>query len=185
VTTTKLEELIKERFAAAGLAESLDEEQEQYLEFPDGFFAELVLKDASELARAKRVVRAAREELEKQGIELNAIVRPRWEYRGVASIVQGANPLVFRATLQSGKRSQQVTVNVTRPAYELIRKRVMDRVGGTEDDVISEALRVVSSFLHAELSRGGEAYWDPLEDPERELNEEALMYVYGERAGKK
>ena len=84
MTSFELGNLIKDRLAAAGLAQYLDEAKEQYLEFPDGFFAEVVLKDGAKLSEAQRIVKSIEEELRKQGVELDAIVR-----RKIASIKRG------------------------------------------------------------------------------------------------
>ena len=78
MTSFELGNLIKDRLASIGLSQYLDDAREQYLEFPDGFFAEVVLKDGSKLFEAQRLVNSIEEELRKRGVELNAIVRATW-----------------------------------------------------------------------------------------------------------
>jgi hypothetical protein len=63
---------------AAGLAAYLNEQQSQFLEFPDGLFAELVLNDGSKLVEVERIAREVREALRKQGVEVEMVVRSLW-----------------------------------------------------------------------------------------------------------
>ncbi|MGO9269863.1 MAG: hypothetical protein ACLQOO_06365 [Terriglobia bacterium] len=65
MTSIDLEKLIKGRLGDAGLGQSLDEGKEQCSEFPDGFFAEVVLKDGSRRTEAQRIVKSLKEELGK------------------------------------------------------------------------------------------------------------------------
>ncbi len=171
-----LENLIKERLNAAGLGRFLDHEREQYLEFPDGFFAEIVLEDAAKIPDAERVIRSVKEELESQGIELHAIVRAIW---GLAAVtIVPVHPPRFVVTLRSGTREQKVTVNVTGAAFEEIRSAA--RNGGLREygaDESSILVGIVSEFVRLELSYGGESYWPVLERPQLELNEWALQYL--------
>ena len=79
MTSLELGNLIRNRLIAAGFGQYLDEAREQYLEFPDGFFAEVVLTDGSTLSEAQRVVKSVEEELRKLGVDLHAIVRATWD----------------------------------------------------------------------------------------------------------
>lgn len=182
MTSYELGSLIKDRLNAAGLTQYLDETKEQYLEFPDGFFAEVVLKEGSKLSEAQRVVKSIEEELRKQGIELDAIVRAVWEVvvvRNVGPAPQGSNGFHrFAATLRSGKRECEVTVDVTLPAVAGVRNAF--RQGGLREygpDEDSALVGIVTAFLRYELSLGGESYWDPILHPVRELNDWALSYL--------
>lgn len=182
MTSIELEKLIKDRLGVAGLAQYLDEGKEQYLEFPDGFFVEIVLKDGSRLPEAQRIVKGIAEELRKQGVELHAIVRAIWEVVGVQSA--GMAPPGsggfhrFIATLQSGGRECTVTVEVTGLALAEIlnafRAGSLRECGSDEQTALSG---IVREFARLELSHGGESYWDPTLDHELILNENALSYL--------
>lgn len=183
MTTRNLEKLIKQELSIEGLAQYLDDSQEQYLEFPDGFFAEIVLSDGSKLSDVKSVVKAIQERLQKQGIELDVIVRAIWKvvdvkHSGTATeAVSGIKDVArFAATLQSGGRKCTVIVDVTRYAYEQIRKQLPEeKLIGTDEKSVMAG--IVINFLRFELSLGGESFWDPLLYPERELNAGALEYL--------
>lgn len=188
MTSFEVGELIKDRLSAADLARYLDDAREQYLEFPDGFFAEVVLKDGSRLSEAQRIVKSVEEELRKQGVELDAIVRAIWE---VVTIRKGgmapspANGQRFVATLRSGSRECEVRVDMPGIALasvlaEFARGGLRD-FGADEDTVLKQ---IVSAFLRVELSLGGGSYWDPLLYPERTLDENALQYVTMHTAAK-
>ena len=60
MTSTELERVVREKLKAAGLSEAIDEHGSQFLEFPDGLFAELVLNDGSKLVDVERVARELR-----------------------------------------------------------------------------------------------------------------------------
>ena len=179
MTSFELGNLIKNRLAAAGLSQYVDDAREQYLEFPDGFFAEVVLTDGSKLSEAQRLVNSIEEELRKQGIEVNAIVRALWELVGIekAGIAPGGGQR-FIATLRSGDRECRVTVDMTGNAVPMILGefgRGHLREYGADRDT---ALRnIVSEFVRLELSYGGENYWNPALHPELVLNEDALSYL--------
>lgn len=182
MTSLELEKLIKDRLASAGLAQCLDERKEQYLEFPDGFFAEIVLKDGSRLSDAERIVRGIEEELRKQDVELDAIVHAIWETVSVEKagvLPQGSRGSQrFTATLHSGSGECHVSVNMTCNALASILANFNDgglrEYGADKDAVLKE---IVRTFLKLELALGGESYWDPIRYPEKELNEAALQYI--------
>jgi len=178
MTSSELEKLIKDRLSDAGLAAFLDDRTEQYLEFPDGFFAEVVLKDGSKLAEAQRVVKSVTEDLAKRGIDLHVIVRAIWEVVAVesAGVVSGVHR--SRVTLRSGSRECTINVNVTGLALAGIlsafREGNLREYGSDHNTVLAG---IVTKFVRLELSYGGEGSWDPLLRPELELNEWALQYL--------
>jgi hypothetical protein len=181
MTSLELGNLIRDRLAAAGLAQYLDDAREQYLEFPDGFFAEVVLKDGSKLSEAQRVVKSIEEDLRKHSVELDAIVRANWEVVAVrkAGPAPGpANGQRFVATLRSGSREWVVRVDM--PGVALASVLAAFNGGGLRDfgtDKDTVLKQIVSVFLRLELSLGGESYWDPVLYPERTLDENALQYL--------
>ena len=104
----------------AGLWPDVDERKSQFLEFPDGLFAEIVLNDGSKLAEAERVVSLLKVESKLDRQELDAIVRANWTIEGVdgpvpAIVVPGGirSAWAFTATLKAGGLSKTVVVHVT------------------------------------------------------------------------
>lgn len=182
MTSLELGNLIKNRLSAAGLAQYLDEAREQYLEFPDGFFAEVVLKDGSKLSEAQRIVKSFEEELRKRDVELNAIVRAIWEVVAVENAGMAppgaAGVERFIVALRSGNRESRVAVDMTGNAWAMV-KNEFDQ-GGLRKfgaDLHAVLKQIVSDFVRLELSYGGESYWDPILHPELTLNEDALSYL--------
>jgi hypothetical protein len=141
----------------------------------------VVLKDGVKLSEVQRAVKSIEEELAKQGVELDAIVRATWEVVEVrkAGVAPGpANGQRFLATLRSGSRACQVTVDM--PGMALASVLAAFNGGGLRDfgtDKDAVLKEIVSTFLRLELSLGGESYWDPILYPERTLDENALQYV--------
>ncbi|MGH9342642.1 MAG: hypothetical protein ACRD19_02610, partial [Terriglobia bacterium] len=185
MTTRDLEKLIKQELSSEGLIQYLDDRQEQYLEFPDGFFAEVVLNDGSKLSEVERIVKAIKERLQKQEIDVDVIVRAIWKVTSVRYVghAVGASGGVkaaewFAGTLRSGNRECKVIVDVTNYAYDSIWKKLSEeRAAHLPTDKNEAIADIVADFLQFELSRGGASYWDPILHPERELNDAALLYV--------
>ena len=185
MTSLELAKLIEDRLAVAGLTSYLDKRKEQYLEFPDGFFAEIVLIDGSRLDDAKGILRGIKEELARQGTDLDAIVRANWEvgevtHMGLAPAKSGGykDAVRFIATLMSGSRECKVAVDISGAAHEEIRRKLsegsLSEYGRSEESAL---IGIVIEFLRLELSLGGESHWDPIQYPQRELNGAALLYL--------
>jgi hypothetical protein len=182
MTSTELENLIRAKLDSSGLLPVVDEFRSQFLEFPDGFFVELVLTDGAKLVDVERVGREVREFLRKQNVDLNVIVRAIWAVREVGdprppvSDASGNLGLGWRipVTLTSGSRTEQVEVAVL---YDVVLdlKRKTEAKGWSEGSAIRE---VVKEFVELELSLGGESYWDPLRDRKLEINGSALSYLF-------
>jgi hypothetical protein len=85
MTSTEVEKLIREALNTVGLWQVVDQYKSQFLEFPDGFFAEIVLNDGSKLVDAEGVVRQVEENLRKQRTELDVIVRANWTVKEVGN----------------------------------------------------------------------------------------------------
>lgn len=192
MTSTELETLIREELTAAGLWEVVDQHKSQFLEFPDGLFAELVLNDGFRLVDVERIARELRESLKKKDVELDVIVRSVWTVQeigdprpaiGVSGGIRAA--WAFPAALFSGGLTKQVEVHVTQAAIDEIRSRL---AGPSTKSLDEKAVmkEVVKEFLKLQLSLGGESYWDPMRYPQQELNEAAFLYLLGHgTAGKK
>jgi hypothetical protein len=185
MTSTQLERRIREKLNAAGLSQVLNDYKSQFLDFPDGFFVELVLNDGTKLVEVERIAREVRDELGKQNIELDVIVRSLW----IVQSIEGPKPAisvsggigaawVFSATLVSGELKANVEVAVTQLAVREIKRRIEEGSLGPADE--KDAVReVVKEFLKLQLSFGGESYWDPIGRPQQELSESALLYLFG------
>ena len=121
----------------------------QFLEFPDGLFAEIVLNDGSKLAEAERVVSLLKVESKLDRQELDAIVRANWTIEGVdgpvpAIVVPGGirSAWAFTATLKAGGLSKTVVVHVTMSAVDAI-KRNIAKSGEAVDE--AEAIKEVDT----------------------------------------
>lgn len=192
MTSTEVEKLIRDALTSAGLWHIVDQYKSQFLEFPDGFFAEIVLHDGSKLADVGSVVRQVEEHLRRQGTELDVIIRAHWnvervKHVGTAGAAAGRPRLAetFEAILVSGGYRTLVTVDVTHTVWLGIAHRSPGsppepEFGPIDASNVEETNRVtdfVIQFLQLRLSFGGANYWDPIREPSLELNESALQYL--------
>lgn len=88
MTSVEVENMVKNRLTSAGLGAYLDETRDQFLQFPDVFFAEIVLKDGSKLSETGKILRGVKDELQIQSVSLDPIVRSLW---GVVDVGKGRN----------------------------------------------------------------------------------------------
>ena len=186
MTSTEVEKLIRDALTTAGLWHVVDQHKSQFLEFPDGFFAEIVLNDGSKLADVESIVQEVEGSLRKQGTDLHPIVRANWTVRNVenprpAIGVSGGirSAWAFPATLVSGGLTTDVEVDVDQFAIDAIRRKF---VSGGQMEENAAMKEVVREFLNLQLSLGGESYWDPIGDPKQELHEGAFLYLLGHSA---
>src|SRR5208337_3766347 len=167
-------ELLTERLRSERLLGSVIENR--VLEFPTEFLAEVVLNDGNKLEDVKRLAGAVQDDLRKKGIELDTIVRAQWDVETVkkvagselAGVPAGPVGLVFQGILRSGGRTQDVWVDVTSPAYQVLKP-----LGGT-DQALGNSVR---DFLRRRLSVGGPGSWDPIRDSRLELDARAAQYL--------
>ncbi len=180
MTATELESVIRGQLAKAGLWELIDQRKSQFLEFPDGLFAELVLDDGSKLVDVERVAREVQDSLDKQGVDLDVIVRSIWAVQSVgnARLAKGVfrGAWNFPAMLVSGGLTTGVEVDVTLLAVDDIKRRLKESPELVDES--SAIKEVVTEFLKLQLSFGGESYWDPIRNPTQELNDSALLYLF-------
>ncbi len=184
MTVADLEQSVRGSLRQADLLQYLDEEETQFLEFPDGWFAEIVVKDGSKLPEVESVLQKFKADLQReQAVELDEIVRPAWNVAtikraGPSVSFPGLEPAVeFIVVLESGSLPCKVTVDVTKGALELIREKVRD-TKAPEDVALH---KIVHEFMKLQLSHGGTSYWDPRKEPRLELNAAAFMYMMGRR----
>lgn len=191
MTSTELEKLTETEFSGAGLWKVINQNESQFLEFPDGLFAELVVDDASTLVDIDRAAQEIRERLRQRSIELDVIVRAHWKIEEVlhvgTSYTAGTPRLAesFLATLASGKSKTKVEVDVTHPVWRGITTQVpgslpecsFGEIGKPSAEETNLVRHVVMEFLDFQLSLGGANYWDPVRNRKLELNESALQYL--------
>ena len=167
-------ELLTERLRSERLLGSVIEKR--VLEFPSEFLAEVVLNDGTKLEDAKRLAGAVQHELREKGIGLDTIVRAQWDVETVkkvagselAGVPAGPVGLLFQGILRAGGCTQDVWVDVTSPAYQVLRP-----LGGA-DQALGDSVR---AFLRHRLSVGGPGYWDPVRDSRLELDAKAAQYL--------
>src|SRR5208337_4243530 len=142
MTSTELEKLTRDELTNVGLWRVVDRHKSQFLEFPDGVFAEVVLADGSKLEDAEGVLRALRENLRKQGIELDAIVRASWTVENIGdprpSIdISGDIRLatVFQVRLVSGGATADVDVVMDPPVVLGIRRKLLSASAKSLDEI--------------------------------------------------
>lgn len=189
MTSTELRGMIREKLEVPDLLRVIDEHKSQFLEFPEGLFAELVVKDGSKQVEVEAIAQETRERLREQKLELEVVVRSLWavaevHFIGAARAVSGGIRAAgaYAAALVSGSAQTTVEVDVTYLAQEEIRRRLaqsMQTGAMGKDDGAHIIEDVVTEFLKLSLSLGGESYWDPIRYPQRELNESALLYLLG------
>jgi hypothetical protein len=184
MTVSDLEQSVRGSLRQAGLLQYVDEDETQFLEFPDGWFAEIVLKDGSKLLEVESIVRKFKTDLQReQAVELDEIIRPVWNVARIEGVGSGItipgleSALRFNVVLQSGDLSCTVTVDVTEAALGMIREK-LSKTGAPEESALRE---IVSEFMKFELSHGGKSFWDPRRDSRLELDAGALMYLFGQR----
>ena len=180
----ELDRLIMAKLNERGLSEHLVKEKSALLDFPEEYYAEIVLDDAGKIDEAKEALAEVAAQLNRENQRLDYIVRPLWEVEEVklASdsapemipnlMRQGIFSLRFLATLKSGEQvKKEVGVELTPGAYEELR-----RLGQPTDE--NSLKDVVRDFLKLQLSFGGESYWDPIRYPRQQLNDGAVLHLH-------
>jgi len=200
VTTLTSEQIgaaITQRIRDADLSGAVNRELSQFLSFPEGYFVEVVLNDASTLPKIEQVLREYTQELHGKGIELDAIVRAIWKIREIQDVGSAHAPdggalssREFKAVLAAGELTSTVSVRVPITAMEELLRKLGNRSevfkasskGLTTLDAIDPGILsiVVKAFLEAQLAAGGTGYWDPIRHPIQELNEAAVLFLLGQ-----
>ncbi len=174
ITEKKIDQIVRESLRQRGVLGQLDG-VDLFLT-PEGVLAEVVLRDASALEQARQAVQDAESKLEGEGVSLLPTVRALWEVDGVEKI-ETSNPpgvplellgALFKGTLKSGERHQEVWVAVTPSAQQVLRPL------GSSDQALADLVR---AFLRHQLSIGGAGYWDPIREPRQELEGNAARYL--------
>ncbi len=176
MTERDLAKALNEKLQSAGLLRYVVPGKQQLFAVPDGFFIELVLKDASKLDDGENLVASVRREVERKGIHLFSIVRALWVMREIQKLDQsrgGSGGIKaatdFRVILESGLRKAEPVVEVTDAAITELERKL-----GSSDQILKAAVR---EFVKLQLSYGGSGYWDPLRHPIHALDEAAASYL--------
>jgi len=143
---------------------------------PEGVLTEIVLRDASALERVREAIEDVEGKLGDEGILLLPTVRALWEVERVETVRLPSPPGVpselvgklFRGTLKSGERRQEIWVAVTPAGLRILRPLAPN------DQSLAELVR---AFLMHRLSVGGAGHWDPISDPKQEVDESAARYL--------
>jgi hypothetical protein len=173
-TENRIGELLREKLNRHGVSGQVEDVES--FATPEGILAEVVLRDASVLEEARKAVQDVERELESEGVSLLPTVRALWQVEDVQRI-EIPNPpgapsemvgALFKGTLKSGARHQQVWVAVTPSAQQVLRPLSTTGQAWVE---------LVRAFLRHRLSIGGAGYWDPIREQKLELEESAARYL--------
>jgi hypothetical protein len=171
----KVDELLRESLKHRGVVEGQVDEIDLF-PTPEGILAEVVLRDASALDQARQAAEELEGRLESEHISLLPTVRALWTIENVER-VEIANPpgvpselvgVLFKATLRSGTRHQEVWVAVTPSAQQVLRRLATNDLAWLE---------LIRAFLGHRLAIGGPSYWDPIREQKVELGESAARYL--------
>jgi len=189
MTFNQAEELLERQLRDSGLVQFIDRERSQFLDLADQIFVEIVLKDATRLDDAEKIIRTLARELNAQGIHLDSVVRAVWEVVDVLYVGPSRSPdggirasSEFHVTLKSGARTHRVVVDVFWGASEFLEEKFSLKSQGRRGSQVSIEMlaNAVSSFVQHQLSLGGTGYWDPIRFPRLELNDAAMLFLMGQ-----
>jgi hypothetical protein len=175
VAEERIDELLRESLRRRGVLDGQVDEIDLF-PTPEGTLAEVVLRDASALDQARQATEELEGRLESEHISLLPTVRALWTIGNIERI-EIANPpgapselvsALFKATLKSGTRRQEVWVAVTPSAQQVLRPLAPNDLAWLE---------LIRAFLAHRLSIGGPSYWDPINDQKVELGESAARYL--------
>jgi len=190
LTSNQVEELIERKLREAGVSVSINKAHSQFLDMQDEMFVEIVLDDASHLEDVEKIIRNTAQELKLQGIKLDSVVRALWEIVDVSFVGPSRSAdgglraaTLYDVTLKSGNRQHHVAVDVFWGAVEFLKqKRGLTKLTPKnmrefQNEVVAKA---VWSFVQDQLSQGGTSYWSLVLYPRREMNDAAMLFVFGQ-----
>ena len=172
MTAAEFERNAKQRFQAASLLADFDSDRSRFLEFPDGLFVEIVVRDGAKLGQFQSVV----DELTASaGERVDLIVRAGWKLVNVNSpqpAYSSGGGLraaeLYPVELVSGTARHQAIVEVT-----LLAKLYFRDHGIVGDDIKA----IVEEFVNEQLKKSGASYWDPVRSPELEINGDTARQI--------
>jgi hypothetical protein len=190
LTSNQIEELIERRLREAGVSNFINRAHSQFLDIQDEIFIEIVLDDATHVESVEKILRDTAQELKAQGITLQGVVRALWQiidvsYVGPSRSADGGLRAAsfYDVTLQSGTRQHHASVDVSWGALEFLKEKrgltilTAESRREFQTDVVA---RAVWSFIQDQLSQGGMSYWSPILHPRREMNDAAMLFVFGQ-----
>lgn len=178
----ELHQRIIDRLNAAGLGQHLVADMSQLFEFPEEYFAEVVVDDAGRIDDANAVMEKIAQEMSEQNQDLDYIVRAVWQVTSViplgeeelsTQMGEGFFGLRFLATLKSGSREQKVGVEVMPGAYGRL-----GIVRGPDPEALRKSIK---RELEGWLSIRGPGYWDPIREPRRIIGGAEASYAFTTR----
>ncbi len=152
----------------------LVDERSQFLDFPSGYFVELVVKDGAKLPEFRRAIDEVRAELPEK---LDVVIRAMWEMSSVGDPVQAYSKktgtprmaMQYPVDLKSGSVTKRVWVEVTYLADKMFEER-----GAKNTEDVKE---IVEEFVISQLKKGGASYWDPEQSPVLEINSNTASFI--------
>jgi len=172
MTAAEFEQNAKQRFQSAGLVSDFDSDRSRFLEFPDGLFVEIVVRDGAKLEQFKSVIG---ELSARSGERVDAIVRAEWKLVNVNSpqpaYASGGGlraAELYPVELVAGAARHQAIVEVT-----LLAKLYFRDHGIAGDDIKT----IVEEFVNEQLRKSGASYWDPVRSPELEINGDTARQI--------
>jgi hypothetical protein len=186
----QVEESIERRLREAGLSKFVNREQSQFLDMQDEVFVEVVLNDGTALGDVEKIIRETARELKTHGVKLDSVVRAIWEILDVSFVGPSRSAdgglraaSLYDVTLKSGNRQHHVAVDVFWGALEFLKqKRGLGKLTSkNKPDFQNELVaKAVWSFVQHQLSMGGTSYWSPVLYPRLEMNDAAMLFVFGQ-----
>ncbi len=175
MTAEELQSEAAQQFEAAGLAKDFVAGRSQFLEGPEGLFAEIVVRDGAKLEEFRRIAEKLRAA---SGEPVTYIVRAVWEVEKVgdpqtAYSMQTGTPktsVQFPVDLRSGSVAQRAWVELTYLAGSVFDENGVDNEG---------AKRIIGEFVREQLRKGGMSYWDPIRSPQLEINANTASFILG------
>jgi hypothetical protein len=190
LTSNQVEEFIERKLRQAGLSVAINKAHSQFLDMQDEMFVEVVLDDATHLEDVEKIVRNTAQELKLQGIKLDSVVRALWEIVDVSFVGPSRSAdggiraaILYDVTLKSGNRQLHIAVDVFWGAVEFLKQKrgstklTPKNMREFQSEVVAKA---VWSFVQHQLSLGGTSCWSPLLYPRLEMNDAAMLFVFGQ-----
>ncbi len=195
VSSRDVRSIIGTRITEAGLASLVDLQGQRVIDLPSGFFMELPIRDASRSADVEDVIRNMQDELRKENVQLQVLIRPIWTVEQISGSDLAISDLgtprasfTFEVNLSSGRERATVSIDVASTALDVVREKlgIAELVGSlgwtpAKGDVSERCLKVVVvSYVQDELKGKGAAFWDPRSEMVREFDRAAALALLGE-----
>jgi hypothetical protein len=190
LTSNQVEELIERQLRDARISNFVNRAHSQFLDMQGSIFVEIVLDDATYLEDVGKILRNIAQDLKTQDITLEGVIRALWEILDVSFVgpsrsadggIRAAS--LYDVTLKSGNREQHVAVDVFWGALEFLKQKrgLVKLTSKSKRDFQNEVVaKAVWSFVQHQLSLGGTSCWSPVLHPRLEMNDAAMLFVFGQ-----